>query len=561
MWWLLSVVQAESLLFSEERSTAFEDVVASADERWVAFGTGSTGQIHLLDVDSWDVDVIDVCGGSFGALTFDSTGYLYAGCEGTGVLKLNPKTLDTEIEIPVDAAGFYFASMYNDSLYVLAENPNGGNPRLHLVNLQQGVEDVTGNFPTTLGYGAPKDMEAIGNFFVVSHGATSISKIDPVSGGATRDQLGPTTGSCEDILPASNGTNALISGGTAGVYRYLFANNQLQFASMGSGIEQATALVEHNETLWVADSTADSLKSFTYNAGGASMGSEVLTEVPLNINRNIQEMVSVQGYIVAGTDDGALLVIGTGPWVEVDDEEPVVLEDETEFSFSFTSSQSGTYSVLLHATGNDDGIELQSGTVGADETADVNLTATDDYLEGENALRIVVTSDDGTGHDTFTMTIDTPPSTPVLTLREVGYGDEQILLSGTAISDSDVSYYQVYLSLSPFEPSEYDEGGPEWVVDEQSDLQIPLKAGEVYDWSIDGLENDTTYYIALRAFDDGGKFSSMSTVQSVVPKDTFSASQLTGETGGFCGLTKPADWMGLVLSLLLLTFRRRHSLP
>ena len=43
----------------------------------------------------------------------------------------------------------------------------------------------------------------------------------------------------------------------------------------------------------------------------------------------------MQGYIVAGTEDGALIVIGQGPWVEVDDEEPVVLEDETEFSFSF----------------------------------------------------------------------------------------------------------------------------------------------------------------------------------------------------------------------------------
>ena len=290
------------------------------------------------------------------------------------------------------------------------------------------------------------------------------------------------------------------------------------------------------------------------------MGTDLLDEVSLNVNRNIQEMVSVQGYIVAGTEDGALFVIGQGPWVEVDDEDPVVLEDETEFAFSFTSTQSGTYSVLLHATGNDDGIPLQSGSVVADEVTEVNLTATNDYLEGENALRIVVTSEEGMGHDTFTMKIDTPPSTPILTLREVGYGDEQILLSGTAISDSDVAYYQVYLSTASFEPSDYEEGGPVWETESDQDLQIPLKANEVYNWSIDGLENDTTYYIALRAFDDGGKFSALSTVQSVIPKDTFSASQLTGETGGFCGLNKPADWIGLVLSMLLLTFRRRHSI-
>ena len=229
---VLSVVYAESLLFSEERSTAFEDVVASVDERWVAFGTGSTGQIHLLDVDSWSLEVIDACNGAFGALTFDSTGYLYAGVKASVFCKSIHETLVTESEIPVDAAGFYFASMYNENLYVLAENPNGGNPRLHLVDLQLLAEHVAGNFPTTLGYGAPKDMEAIGNFFVVSHGATSISKIDPSIWGATRDQLGPTTGSCEDVLPVENGTNALISGGTAGVYRYLFANNQLQFANL-----------------------------------------------------------------------------------------------------------------------------------------------------------------------------------------------------------------------------------------------------------------------------------------------------------------------------------------
>ena len=39
---------------------------------------------------------------------------------------------------------------------------------------------------------------------------------------------------------------------------------------------------------------------------------------------------------MAGAEDGAMLVVGQGPWVEVDDEEPVVPEDETEFSFSFT---------------------------------------------------------------------------------------------------------------------------------------------------------------------------------------------------------------------------------
>ena len=47
--------------------------------------------------------------------------------------------------------------------------------------------------------------------------------------------------------------------------------------------------------------------------------------------------------------------------------------------------KSGTYSVLL--PGNEDGISLQSGSVVQEEVTEVGLTATDDYLEGENALQ------------------------------------------------------------------------------------------------------------------------------------------------------------------------------
>jgi len=548
----------ESLLFVEERSTAFEDVVVSPDEQWVAFGTGSAGQIHLLSVNSWTLETLDVCVGSLGALAFDETGYLYVGCDATGILQIDPSTGSVESEIPVDATGFYFASLYGGNLFVLAENPNGGNPRVHQIDLQQLVEQDSGNFPTTLGYGAPKDMERVGNYLIVAHGATSISKVDPVSGGATRDQQGPTTGACEDVLPEENATNALISGGSAGVYRFLYSSNQLQFASIGADVDLASSLIQHEEDLWVADSTSDSLKAFSYSAGGATMGTDVLVEVPLDVGKVIQEMVSVQGYIVSGTDDGAVLVVGNGPWVEAEIPTPAVLEDETDFTVSFNSTQDGTFEMLLHATTNDDGTVLASGTVNADETTQQALSATEDFFEGENTIRIVVTSEDGVGHDSFELSIDTPPTTPTLTQTEVGFGDEQILISGTAISDSDVSYYQVYLSTSQFQPSDYAEDGPVWDVEDSSALRIDVTSNEVYEWSLGNLTNDQEYFVSIRAFDEGGKFSALSTVQSVTPRDTFSASQLAGEEGGFCGLNTPLDWVVLLCSSLILTLRRRE---
>jgi len=557
LWLTLSSASAESLLYTEERSTAFEDVVVSDDQQWVAFGTGSTGQIHLLDVDSWTFTTMDVCAGALGALRFDEQNDLYAGCDDTGILQIDPQTGMVQNTIAVDATGFYFSSLYAGNLYVLAENPNGGNPRVHLIDLQQATEQDSGNFPTTLGYGAPKDMERVGNFLVVAHGSTSISKIDPVSGGATRDQQGPTTGSCEDVLPEENASNALISGGTAGVYRFLYSSNQLQFAGMGADLDQVSALLSHQGELWVADSGTDSLKAFTYNAGGATMGTETLIEVPLDINDNIQEMVSVQGYVIAGTDGGAVVVVGDGPWVEAEEPVPSVIEDQDSFTVSFTSSEAGSYAIRLQASANDDGLVIASGTVEAEETIVENLEITDDFIEGDNTVRIVVSSTDGEGHDAVHVTIDTPPTTPVLTSREVGFGDESILLSGTAITDSDLAYYQVYLSTEMFLASDYPEGGPVWDIHTEQELQIDLEPDADYDWSISGLNNEQVYYIALRAFDEGGKYSPMSAVQSVTPKDTLSASQLAGETGGFCGVVTQMEWWTIGLGTFLIVRRRR----
>ncbi len=558
LWSLLNVGVAESLLFMEERSTSFEDVVASVDERWVAFGTGSTGQVHILSTDSWSLETMDVCSGSLGALAFDETGYLYAGCDETGLLQINLDSGEVEAEIPVDASSFYFASLYAGNIFVLGENPNGGNPRIHLIDLQQLAEQTEGNFPTTLGYGAPKDMERVGNYLIVAHGSTSISKVDPVSGGATRDQMGPTTGSCEDVLPEENASNALISGGTAGVYRFLYSSNQLQFASMGADLDLVTALVEHDGSLWVADSTSDSLKSFTYNAGGATMGSEVLSEVPLDLNRSIQEMVSVQGYLVAGTEDGAVTVIGNGPWVEAESPVPAVLEDETEFSLTFESTLSGTYELLLHGGANDDGVLLASGSVNANEPTVESLSLTSDFLEGTNNIRIVVSTDEGSGHDTVQISVDTPPTTPVLTSTELGYGDEQIILSGTAISDSDVAYYQLYIAKEPFVATDFETGGPTWEAHSEEERQFAVESSTEYQFVLTGLENDQTYFVALRAFDEGGKFSALSDVLEVTPKDTYSASQLVGETGGFCGVSTILDAGTIALSIGFISMRRRR---
>ena len=57
--------------------------------------------------------------------------------------------------------------MYNDNLYVLAENPNGGNPRLHFIDLQQNAEQGGETFLRPLDM-VHRKIWKVGNFFVVS---------------------------------------------------------------------------------------------------------------------------------------------------------------------------------------------------------------------------------------------------------------------------------------------------------------------------------------------------------------------------------------------------------
>ena len=68
----------------------------SFDEQWVAFTTGSTGQLHLLSLTDWET-TMDVCTGSVAAIAFTDESMLTVGCDATGLIMLDPK--DAEIEV------------------------------------------------------------------------------------------------------------------------------------------------------------------------------------------------------------------------------------------------------------------------------------------------------------------------------------------------------------------------------------------------------------------------------------------------------------------------------
>jgi uncharacterized protein (TIGR03382 family) len=117
--------------------------------------------------------------------------------------------------------------------------------------------------------------------------------------------------------------------------------------------------------------------------------------------------------------------------------------------------------------------------------------------------------------------------------------------------------YEVYVSTESFESSDYETGGPRLDGFDASEFQIDVRPGEAFDWSLTGLVNDQDYYLAVRAVDAAGTESPMSEVQMVTPRDTLSASELSGETGGYCGVASMGGWFAMSLSWLGLRRRRR----
>ncbi len=562
MWWLWSLTAfGQEVLYQEDVASEIKEVVTNADQTLLALLQSNTGQVHLISERDWEVTTIDVCASGAGGVAFDATDILYVGCDGTGIVSVDTsKNNEISAEnITVDADAFYSLATYNDDLYVLAENPQGGNPRVHLIDLDSQMES-TDAFPTTLGYSSVSDFERVGSFLVVSHSGANLTKIDPISGGATRDQDGPTTGTVSDILPKEIAANALVASGTGGVMRFLFASNDTQFAGGGADLDNATALLAADDILWVADSTSDSLKSFTYVGGSETMGSEIQAEVDLDLNGAVQEMALLGGYMIVGSESGAIRILGTGPWVEGGAVSPSSLTGEEEFSISFTSTQDGDFEVRLNADSDTSGTVVSSGTVEAGVSQALTLLSAGSYKEGENGLRIVVDSNDGVGHDTVYVTVDTPPSAPVLTAEAVGFGDGRVTVSFEGIEDADLSHYIVYISEEEFTAGDHPTGGPSFEEISEEERTIIAEPDTPVSLTLTGLVNDEVYYVGVRAYDAAGAESEMSSIFSVIPKETLSAGELSGETGGFCGISTQAGILSLGVAMILVGLRRKEVL-
>ncbi len=554
---LCAAAWADSMVFAQTIGASFTDIVVSEESDSIA--ALSASQLYIISTKSWTLMALAPCGAfSASGLDYDNDGVLYVGCS-DGSISSYDGTLNTNFTA-LDSGEIYSISVKDKELYAVAEQESGGNPRVHHVDLSTG-EESSGSFPSTLGYSSYQDAEIISNFLVISHGGNNLSKMDLSSGSPTRDDEGPTSPTFSDVLSDQSASNALVAGGTGGVILFQLSSNTTQFSLSGDSWGDITALAAGEGSLWIADDQSGSVKEVSYTSGSSAPGSEILQEVTLSgISDEVLEMAVLGEYLYFITTGGSYGVITKNPWLSATLSASESLGDGDSYLFTIVSNQSGNYEVRL---GDREGTLLGSGAVTSSEELELTYTVDGNYTEGENEVWVLVENEDGNkGHDVVSVTVDNPPSTPELSDVDLQFGDGELYLNFPGISDPDVSHYVVYLSEELFEPETYETGGPDFEAITEEERTVD--AADIGSVVLSPLENDVTYYVALRAHDLSGMESGLSNVVSATPKPTISISEQRNEEGGLEGcayspLRRGQLELGVLLLLVLMGRREKRA--
>lgn len=544
------------------------DVVAAPDGSWVAAYEAGAGQVHILDMTSWETSSYAPCESSHAtAMTVvevDGEAVVYVGCQDSTLTWIdtadgNFGNSGSFVDLE-DGEVFGLAEANGALILVVEQADDGGNPQVHHYD-PAGSLNGTGNFPETLGNDGFVDIVTGGDLAVIAHGGDSLSKVDLGTGSPSVSDGGTSLLSAVDVYYTS-GSAFLASGGEA-VVAFDTSANDIELLIDEDLVDAAgiVELTEEGEVL-LADHGRSEFIVYTMGSSGVPGDEEQGTiAFPDSVDEDdedtvVNEMVTVGDYVIAGTSRGELWVLTEVPWVTVGSASPSSAVMGEEVSLAFISDMAGDWELFL----NDDTTALDSGEVSADEEVTAAVVVDASFGEGDNYLRVEVTSDGLTGHGAAVVSVDNPPSQVQLYDTSLGFGNSQLTLSFDGVDDEDLVGYEVYLTTTEFSPEDYPTGGPEFDGDDDiddDDLSVEREPGKAVTVTLSPLTNGVVYYVAVRALDEGGQEGEMSKVVSASPERTYSAAGLSGEPGGFCGTATPVG-LALTLGAGLLAFGRRR---
>jgi hypothetical protein len=596
----------DRVAWSSAEGTTISSLAVSDDGRWVVFHEKDSDQIRLLDTTDWEVssDYAACSGASAAGVAIagsDGDYRVFFGCSDGHLIGLSLTDEDGLVTLsgtnsssssdtgwdsgyddtdtsgepwstPItlaDAGAVVDVQTDGATVFAIAEQ-EGGNDRVHAVDISSGGEYSSG-YPSAFGQSGFADAWMGSSYLFVSHGNQKVSKVDITTGSisVSTENISADMGDMDAI----NDSAAFLADANGGVIKYLpnggSDNFQILLDEYNAELQSVSAIVLDQDDGFVAvyDSGASSggdLVLYTFESSNLSIGT---TELERFEAQHISEMVRRDGYVIAGGETGVLQVITALPWVEIASVSPSAAISGEEVIVTFSSDMDGSWRLYQGGGEDGDGEELASGDCEAGVDATATFTVDSSFEEGDNDLWLRVTGSTGTGHDRSSVNVDNPPGAPTLTSEGVGFGNSQITVAFEGIDDADLVGYDIYLTTEEFSADDWPEGttgGPDFDGPDDLDFSFPIEItkapGDDVNQTISPLTNGVTYYVAVRAIDEGGQESAMSNVVSVTPQETIGAAELAGETGGYCGTRTPWSLAALGLAGLLVARRRRGAL-
>jgi MYXO-CTERM domain-containing protein len=583
------------LAVTEGAGTDVERMVVGVDGDIVVGRVRGTLEGWLLDVDSWEIV-------TFGAAQ---------GCEVTGVAPIRLEDGTDEVWMScgdgsvrgkwwsggklVDVTGeegepivfegvdetlsglWYHVPVDEDQpamLYAISSKEDGTPSVVHAIDpflLAVDAGSLLPSYPKPLLHEGFNEAVVTSDLLFVSHHGRNLSylQLGTDAGGAVPPILTQASG-CDDMFASpyeaavycvaapEDDPTAL---GTAFVFRPITG----LFTPLGLGElvnPNAIGLSRDPDDGWLAV-TGTQVKVWELDAAGVVVSTEPYFEGEADSNP-IQDMETSEGYLFGGGIGGNLHVVTARPWVYPKQlsATPLAAVDGDTIELKFTIDEASDWEVRVGGTRSGGGSVLADGTAAADVEQLVTLTVDDRWAEGDNGVFVIATNDVGlTGHGQATVDVDNPPDPPALNAESLQFGDESLVLSFDGIPDEDLKHYVVYVSEAPFVKADWPTGGPEFdgATRLNTPIQIPSEPGARVSHRIHPLENDVTYHVAVRAWDDGDKEGPMSQVLFGTPRKTYSASEYVGDPGGSpCSTgSRSVGWLGL-LGVGALAARRRR---
>jgi hypothetical protein len=556
--------------------SAILGMASIADGRYVALVEGGSDSLLVIDTVSRDETRAAACGtGTITAVAGDGTERIYVGCasgdlyawdiDANGLSQVGSSLdlKDGELNALV---------VHDGSLYVFAQEEVGGGS---WVTVDIDGDPVADNVADNRVQSTGEVRRAVSG--TTGIGVTSLLGVERIA--PTGSIVTGTAGGYDDLIEL--GVNFIVVGDDGNLWQY---NGN---AASGLAIVNPAGISANAAALGVIDrsvvvGTSDQTLRY-YGLSGAGIGSLSATLSPpaeAAFGDPI-DIIDGEGVDVAATSAGYLWFMTDGPWVTV--QEPSSSIDGatgTEFELTFESDRSGTARVRLNGTTPSNGTTLTpSIDVAADEPLTLAFTMDADYAEGGNELRVVVTDADGDiGQDILTVTKDDPPGTvSFVSISEnnpddarVARGNEALRVVFRTLDEPDIAKYVVFFDDEAFTTSDYEtctdqeycgpkfekSGGP------QSPMVITEWSGSTHEVELSPLDNGKQYWIAVRAYDEGGKEGAMSTILTGTPEAGLGPAELAGESGGLqCGTAASAGVIGLFAGLAAMAGRRRRWTP